>query len=730
MKVIPSVLFAGSVLLTGDVMGVSAPAEAPFAQNIQNPSLMTAKYEIRLRSRSFIPPPNVEAFLMSDRRYGVIQFFELPDNARHQSIAETGIILHDSIPNFAYTASIGPSISVEQLEALGVRALFAFEREDKLFQALLNSDAGRKRDVIVAYYPDAPTGNSLALNLSALRLSHLSAEYHQDEPCKGEFKPKRQRLREKIKSLLQKLRDRRERLRARVQDLRIRLLIRSTGAKIISSSTAFQEVWVRVDSTKVGAIADFDWVRWIEPTPRPPVFFNNISRAAINVGPLQEKTFFLSGQGVKLGIWDEGKVFEHQDFNDRLTIVESRDVSEHATHVAGTMAGDGKGSDGLYRGMAPGAEVFSWTVDGEGQQGHGQEHVEMLNGIKTQKIAVSQNSWGAIAFCDELGVYTAQARYFDQLAAFENLHVAFAAGNLREFKVIQNYNGCVGYPFRTIPPPASGKNMITVGGVEKDGQTMSEYSSWGPVKDDRLKPDVVAVGGTLRGLDRVDGVTSTFPDNGYDNETQCGTSMATPAISGTLALLIERYRQEPYVIDNTATPTPALLKAILLNTATDLGNPGPDYQFGYGMVNARAAVGALDRAAFRTGGISQERPRAHVVTVERTPNVSCSIKVLLTWSDTPAAQNAAPALVNDLDLRLVAPNGDSYVPLTLDPDAPNVDAVPAVNRLDNVEQVVVDDAASGAWTISITGMIPDPRGQRYVVTWLGNGCTITGEDQA
>ena len=100
--------------------------------------------------------------------------------------------------------------------------------------------------------------------------------------------------------------------------------------------------------------------------------------------------------------------------------------------------------------------------------------------------------------------------------------------------------------------------------------------------DGRIKPEIMGSGYNIN---------STIPFNAYGGST--GSSMSCPAVTGSLALLYERYRQ----LHAGANPSAALIKAVACNSADDLGNPGPDYFYGFGMLNARKAVDASKHAS-------------------------------------------------------------------------------------------------------------------------------------
>ena len=195
--------------------------------------------------------------------------------------------------------------------------------------------------------------------------------------------------------------------------------------------------------------------------------------------------------------------------------------------------------------------------------------------------------------------------------------------------------------------------------------------------------------------------------------------MACPAVSGLSALLIEKYRQL-----NSADPDPALLKAILCNTASDLGNTGPDFQFGYGKVNALEAVQAIQCVHYltQTNGLNKGGVHTYSLTV---PQSCTNLRVMLAYSDMEFVNWSCnvPTLINDLDLELVDPSSTVHLPLTLNPLLPSSPAVPMVNRRDPVEQVSVPFPSPGVWQIVVKGYNVPAGPQGYALTWRDScGC--------
>jgi len=280
-------------------------------------------------------------------------------------------------------------------------------------------------------------------------------------------------------------------------------------------------------------------------------------------------------------------------------------------------------------------------------------------------------------------------------------------------------------PFATLGIPNIAKNAIEVASVASDTKNISDYSSRGPSYDGRFKPDIAGPGCQEMGDQ---GVTSAWPGNGYG--TICGTSMATPAVTGSAALLEEWYKK---ACDNT-TPSPDIMRALLIHSAEDLTNipnvgngfVGPDFAFGYGRVRVKEAVDLMPH--FLRGTANALASTNYTFTI----GAMDTLKVSLVWNDPPWVGSTAPSaatgiLQNDLDLLLIAPDGKQYTPWVADGTnlfAPALRStvaagspVPAValDHRNNVEQVQVDNPMAGTWTIRVTASGLNLPPQDYVV---------------
>lgn len=494
-----------------------------------------------------------------------------------------------------------------------------------------------------------------------------------------------------------------------------RLGVRPAQARFLSG----QRLTVRVRQDQVLALASLDEVLWLEDREAPKSGTNAQAAAQVRANGLWAAPLGLNGAGIAIGMWDEGLAdVSHNDLSGRVSAAEQGSVAAHSTHVAGTLAGSGAGSPAA-RGMAAGARIYSYEYTGDPideQQAAQQEY----------GIALSNHSWGYITgwqrnyFGDNrwswfggagtdrdpnFATYTATSRNWDRLVDDTGLIVIKSIGNDRNDTGAgcaahyhgtdkrNTYTDCHGPDgsYGTVGPIATAKNVIAVGAVDRAGG-MTAFSAWGPTEDGRIKPDVVAPGL---------GIYSTYTKNGY--RSMDGTSMSTPVVSGSVALLVQRYR----AVNHGATPAPHVIRALLANTARDLGQVGPDYQFGFGMLDTQAAAEAIEADA-GVGRRLQMESVASGVTVSRdltVPAGTAALRFTLAWIDPAGSPEAAQALVNDLDLALIAPDGRTYYPYSLGgADAPTAAASTAApNRVDNIEQIVVPMPVAGTWKLQVRG---------------------------
>ncbi len=483
-------------------------------------------------------------------------------------------------------------------------------------------------------------------------------------------------------------------------------VVRGLGGVVRDRLETVNGLMVELPMGSVRALAESPEVMWVEP-PMPKMGPHNAeNRVLVQANEVQAAPYNLSGQGVRVMVYDAGAVLAtHQDFinlqgQQRVTVRDGAAASFHPTHVAGTIGGDGGQSAGSgLRGMAPnvrmdsydfeysGAGVFLYTNPGDIEDDYTDSFVNNGSAISNNSIGsnISQNGFD----CDFEGDYGITPAVIDALVRGETLgfpiRVVWSAGNERG-------SGFCGNQFATVPPPATNKNAVVVGAVDSDTDLTTSFSSWGPTDDGRLKPDITAPGCQTNGDD---GVTSTWSDGGYD--TICGTSMSGPTVTGCAALMLQDYRVQ---FPDRPDFRNSTLKAILAHTAVDIGNPGPDYKHGYGSVRVKDAIDFMRTERF----LESEVDQGGVYTAYVTVAAGEEFVATLAWDDAAGNPAVTETLVNDLDLAVFDPNEVRHYPFTLNPASPNANAVATQeDHLNNMEQVRVAGGTAGTWRIEVRG---------------------------
>jgi subtilase family protein/GEVED domain-containing protein/type IX secretion system substrate protein len=446
----------------------------------------------------------------------------------------------------------------------------------------------------------------------------------------------------------------------------------------------------------------------------------------------------------KIAIWDEGLVRPtHVELTGRVTQVDrATNLSDHSTHVSGTLIATGVNP--LAKGMSNGAQqlqCYDFNND-----------ISEMMTASGNGLLVSNHSYAVIAGWNvddngqwdwwgnpgdsadfKFGQYDSDTQMWDSTAWLAPQYlIVKAAGNNRgetgppvgspyyEFNSQGNFVYAGPRPaylssnagYNIIATYGTAKNILTIGAVNPipggyntpADVVQSDFSSWGPTSDGRIKPDLVA-----DGVNVLSSISTA--DNAYD--IYSGTSMASPASAGSSFLLQEYYSK----LHSGAFMRSATLKGILIHTADEAGPaPGPDYQNGWGLIDMQKAASMI--TSNNTDQLIKEQNlvAGSVETQSFTVTASGKMPLVATicWTDPPATPTPDPTatnqydrslkLVNDLDLRITdATTGTTYYPWVLNPANPPAAATRGDNFRDNVEKVQVDSLVPGrTYTITIT----------------------------
>jgi hypothetical protein len=542
---------------------------------------------------------------------------------------------------------------------------------------------------------------------------------------------------------------------------------------------AQQGLPTRYEDPKTGQIFE---IMKIEPDGHPVYYLTTNVNAALTtrasrVYPGGGAGLSLTGNGVLLSVWDGGAVrTTHQELTGRATQSDSASsFSAHSTHVSGTMIAAGVSA--ARKGMSYEATLhcFDWNSDlsETAAAAAAATPIRVSNHSYTTIQGWANGDFGSgsgwywfgstsVSQTEDylFGFYSSQARSWDNVAVAAPFYLpVWAAGNDRgegpsntatgfvrsgsswvaNSVARDKDGGATGYD--SVNGVKGAKNVLSVGAVADvptytgpGSVAMSSFSCWGPTDDGRIKPDVVGNGISLSSS------TSTS-DTAY--ATMSGTSMASPNVSGSLGLLIQHYRATHSGADMRA----ATLKGLVIHTADECGAAtGPDYIYGWGLMNTEAAADVITKDGVNPSVIrEQDLADGATFTTRVTSDGTSPLRFTICWTD-PAATVPGAALDpttlmlrNDLDIR-VSKDGTTYMPYVLDPANPANAAITGDNFRDNVEVLDIPAPSAGSYLVTVTHknslvsgnpqnfslIITGPRHDPLLTNFGVNGVWITG----
>jgi hypothetical protein len=495
--------------------------------------------------------------------------------------------------------------------------------------------------------------------------------------------------------------------------------------------------------------------------PLPKIKTNNAQAAVLShVNIIQAAPYGLTGNGVQLSLFElSAPDNTHPEFGGRLDVSHFKGTYkgevQHSTHVSGTMIASG--IDPRARGMEPNATLHAFEACNDCDW----LTAKQQDVPKTGSVA-DNNSWGFtmgwwnddpdaggmwtwVGSAEYFGAYEILAAALDSVARcsdddckipaitlfvhssgneadkngpssapFPHRHQDNNGATLKTETFCYSANGsgtdcpanvCTAGnslktgephcetarhppngPYTSLNFVAASKNTVAVGAIDVNGEIAS-FSSRGPTRDGRVKPDVVA-----KGVNQF----STLPSNSYGSAD--GTSMSSPVVTGISGLLVQQWRKT-----FNAEPMPWVIKGLLIAGTDDLGNPGPDFTYGFGLVNAKTSADLIINDAtqgkrLRIGTAKQ----GDTIEIPFAVTQAGKARVVLTWQDpevvfseTQVDDISAHALLNDLDLTVVGPDGSTTLPYVLNASTPTAFATRGRNTVDNTEMVEIPNAVAG-----------------------------------
>jgi hypothetical protein len=542
-------------------------------------------------------------------------------------------------------------------------------------------------------------------------------------------------------------------------DVAVLLAPRATTAGIAEARRSFhairQESTLRsgtvlrgsIDFARLDTLARSHAVLWIEPAQHMQLFDEVATRIVGGDGPPGQslvQSLGYDGSGVTVAVADSGLDsgeidLMHPDIQGRVTALfhygtpgqleDAADEHSHGTHVAGIIAGNGAigetdENDFLYGlGVAPGANLIGQRIfDASGNYAPPPSFEKLTRDATSAGAEIGSNSWGD----NTQGRYDLSAMEFDELVRDANALMLGDQQYILEFSA-----GNAGPGRRTVGTPAVAKNVIATGAANSDRlnlpieeftiydqgpDSMADFSSRGPTEDGRIKPDLVAPGtwiASLRSIYANDNF-AWWPISG-SYLYQGGTSQSGPHVSGAAAVFVQFYRA-----NHGAMPSPALVKAALINSATDMDDgygtsAVPNNDEGWGRVDLPALIASArdydftDQTALLTNGAVFEK-RVLIGSADEP------LRVTLTYTDVPGLPATVIALVNDLDLEVISPGGQIYRGNRF-VDGESIPDVAGADTINNVEAVHLHAPVPGEYLVRVRGtrVVEDARSDTSAV---------------
>lgn len=587
-----------------------------------------SRYQIGSSVESFIPEAaNSNSYAVTsseffnDKYFRLIQFYEIPGDAKRSEWANNGLTLTDYMPGNVYFAVINASFPIADISG-EIRSILPVDKRFKMEAPL--------------YFSGIPAHAVNASGNADMVLSYYQTLNPQEV----------------------------------IQDLT------NLGVVINAHRDYSMQLDVSFAPDRLEEIVALPYIQFVGATPGQPVqeadnlaYRNSADRSNyINSG---YNGITYNGSGVVFSIGEGGTIDNTLDFKGRFTELVSGSPSSHKLGCMDNAAGAGN-INPQNRSHAWGATLLS--TDNE-------NYADL---IANQNARYFNHSYG---YGIE-GAYNSSARNHDLRVVSYPYHVvSYSSGNVGDDPGYAPYDQLSGWANIT-GYVKHNKNHMVVANLSPTDDILS-WGCKGPSFDGRILPHIIVAG----------------PE---------GTSYASPKGVGLFAQLEQAYKA--YHGGNPSQGS--LMRAIVFNSADDMGNTGPDFKTGYGRPNARRALQIIANNQIFSGTVSNGNANTHQIVV---PAGTKQVRAMLVWPDVAAAVNANPVIVNNLNLTATSPSNVTYNPWVLDHTANNVNlsalATRQVDNLNTIEQVTVDDPDAGTWTIQVNGASVPSGPQQYYISY-------------
>ena len=466
-------------------------------------------------------------------------------------------------------------------------------------------------------------------------------------------------------------------------------MLSERGATIIEADSQTHLFAATVDRATLLALVQLDAVQWADPRGEPGV---DMDIARTFHGATFVDTLGFDGTGVRGEVMDVGIETTHPEFTPAPIIHGASPAGNHGTCTYGEIFANGTTAQakGILHNGTGVAAVYTTFVGGTRYT----HTADCVNPAGTTQVVFQSNSWGSSLTTS----YNSTSQSMD-LALFDH-----------DFVITQSQSNAGSQSSR---PEAWAKNIISVGGISHANTATKTDDTWtsasiGPAADGRLKPDISSFYDNIYCTDQVG--AAGYASGSYFS-TFSGTSGATPIVAGCMGILHQMWHQGIFGNPTAGSvfasrPHAATAKALLINTASQWTFSGAAanlsrYKQGWGhpdlttLYNDRTNMLIVNE----TNVLANLGSTSYPFTV--APGRP-TFQATLVWRDRAGTTSASQHRINNLDLKVVAPNGTIYYGNN-GLAAGNLSTSGGIaNTVDTVENVILINPAAGVWTVTVT----------------------------